>query len=193
MSDTLLPTVWTLRDVTDVEQLCRGVLGRAGAHTTFRSCDFDESLAFLLGEVHIQDLRFVAKGYDRRAGYLFRPWLFNQLSSRLIDHWRSFYGRRGEKRVVDHRIVEQLHRSDFDEWRDEPEHLDDRGERRLGEVAAEVAVDGPETRTDAYLGFLAEGDRPVLRQVGGVGVEEDRGVACGHPRAAELELVGEAA
>lgn len=186
-SDRMLPDVWPLHDVADVEALCRGVIAeRTGDHGRrygLESCDFDEALAFLLGEVVVLE-----RVYDfTRAGIQFRPWLYVRLGWKLIDFWRSFYGRHGEKRVFDERVADAEHDVGADGWRVDPvDQVEDERDRfgdRLDQALAEGAVDSEEARTDAFLGFLAEPDRGVLREIGRVGVDAGEALA-GRARAA---------
>lgn len=173
MSDTLLHAPWALRDVPDVEALCRGVLRElsAGLAQPLERADRDEALGFLLGEAHIQETKWVSKGFDRRAGYVFRPWLYVQLSSRLIDHWRWFYGRHGEKRVFDERLL------DADGGVGDGAAPVDRPDPAVAEGAADDAGlrAFPRAWTDV------EGDRRVVRPVGGLGLREGAGGAGGDP------------
>src|SRR5438128_239597 len=51
----MLPAVWAIDGVPDLELLCRGVLREQSAKSgvVLEPADFDEWLAFLLGEVHV--------------------------------------------------------------------------------------------------------------------------------------------
>lgn len=94
----MLPTVWTLRDVADVESLVRGVAAELVGKTRsgVPEADYDELVAALFEQVVVLDRRFDSE----RVGILFRPWLYVQLRRRAIDFLRSWRGRKGEKAVV---------------------------------------------------------------------------------------------
>lgn len=54
----MLPAIWALRDVDDVEGLCRGVLTEVGRRSAvldqLSDADYDESLSFLLERVVVR-------------------------------------------------------------------------------------------------------------------------------------------
>jgi hypothetical protein len=176
----MLLAVWSLRDVIDVEALCRGVIrDLTGARSTDRTtrpgdwlepCDYQVSLAFLLGEVVVQEQRWLEKGLDEKPGdergpILFRPWLYQQLRSRLIDEWRSprMFGRHGQHRVapVD-RLVRTVDRDGG------PVATDLRADRLHGAAGGDAA-----DRTDADRWLRADGDLDT------VGVERGEGRVVG--------------
>lgn len=146
----MLRGTWALRDVVDVESLCRGVLADAMRKQalSFERADYDEMLAHLLSQVVIEEIKFVAKGFDRRPGYLFRPWLYVQLRSRLIDFVRFWFGRKGERRVVDYRLAGAARDDDGDA-----------GEDRLDGAADPRAGDYFDDRVATCGGLLSVGDR----------------------------------
>jgi hypothetical protein len=174
---TMLAGVWALRDVSDVEALCRGVLGESlrRASVELEPADFDESLAFLLGQTVELERKF-----DGRPGIKFRPWLYNELRRDLIDYWRSWYGRSGQKRVPeddpnapvggDHTGI------------DPPDPHDDPGDSRLERSARSVTDNCIEDRADALLRFLDQRGGGVLRPFAGLHQGAAEGVAQRHPR-----------
>ena len=98
----MLPTPWILSDGSSAEAICRGVLVAAirggSAPRDFQDADFAESLGFLLGETFVLIRQFDSgRGNARRLG----AYLYDRLRYRLIDYWRSWYGRNGQKRVAD--------------------------------------------------------------------------------------------
>jgi len=126
-SGSMLPQVWNLTAggqlARNVEGLCRGVLNAKirNAGMRLEPCDYDESLAFLLGEAAIQaDIFDPSRGCDLEL----EPWLYTRLTLRLIDHWRSFYGRNGAKRVPSQAALTAARRDAGadadDEWRIDP-------------------------------------------------------------------------
>ena len=170
----MLPAVWTLRDVIDVEALCRGVIRElTGARSPDRTTrpgdwlepiDYETSLAFLLGEAHVQEQVFLRRALDKKPGIVFRPWLYQQLRSRLIDEWRSprMFGRDGKHRVQPVPATDERD----DDWHvDQRDPLDDdvTGANRLERVIAELTVDPPDPGSVLVRWALTEGDRDVVR------------------------------
>lgn len=88
--------------VEDVENLVRGVIGNLGMTRTLSEADHEEVVASLFEQVVI-----LTRSYDsdRDCGLVFRLWLYRQLRFRTIDVLRKWRGRRGEKGVVDERLV----------------------------------------------------------------------------------------
>lgn len=180
MTGSMLPTVWAVRDVTDVESLCRGVIARqrAAAPQDFSPADFDETLGWLLGEVIVLEARF-----EQRPGIIFRPWLFQRLCWAVIDHWRSFYGRNGQHRVPPLPPIE----GDDDSWdveQRDPMDDDRSGASRLERVVAEFTVDPPDARDVALRWVLTDGDREALRTQRRLGLEPVGGVT---PRVSDAD------
>lgn len=166
--------------VEDVEALCRGAAHQAS--TNLSAADEDELLGHLFEQVVV-----LTRSYDpSRAGIVFRLWLYHELRRDAIDFLRSWLGRDGRKRVFDERLL--LSGRGDDEWQTDPvDALEDERDSLYGglvQLAAEVAVDGPEARTDAFIRFLVEGDRALPRQVGGLGLSEGAATPRGHSRAA---------
>jgi hypothetical protein len=168
-----LGEVWSLpgpvagdSGVADVEKLCRSVLIESlrKQHMSLPDQDFRESLCFLLGEVVVLRERYVpAPG--RELG----PYLYSFLRLRLIDYWRSWYGRDGRHRLAAFDTNGHAD-SDPDSWRvdglDPQEELDRAGLARSREAYA----DGPEDRVSDVRWAIATGDRRLLREAGGVGL-----------------------
>jgi len=128
--------------------------------------------------------------FEERPGIQFRPWLYSMLRRRVIDYWRSWYGRNGQ-----HRIPTDDPNALAGEWVgiDPTDPNDDSRDSRLERAAAQVAEDGPETRTDALRWFLDEGDRDALRSLKRLGGGAHQGVARGHRRQGNRERLKEAA
>lgn len=183
----LLPAVWALEDVTDVELLCRGVLAEVRPRNLNGSTDIlgerDEVLLFLFEQVAVIHGKYRP---DDHPGVLFRPWLYERLRWRLRDHYRHIEGRRGEKPRPD--SLDRPFESDADSsWCIDPVDpldRDDLGARRLGESLAESQIGSEEARSDALLRFLRSeqtreaqegetldngGDRRLLREAAGLG------------------------
>jgi len=88
--------------VDDVEELCRGVIDRIETTRSLSHADQEELLSHLFEQTVV-----LQRSYDpSRAGILFRPWLFAMLRRRAIDWARAWFGRSGQKRVVDTRLAE---------------------------------------------------------------------------------------
>ncbi|SRR6266496_3144756 len=173
----MLPAVWTLRDVEDVEELCVGVLAEATRRLCrpLERCDLEESLAFLLGEVVVLD-----RVYDpARVGIVFRPWLYQRLRFRLVDHWRTTFGRHGEKRVPDNGLsLRELDAEAADNLRG-----GGLGQARPGSAPAGGAADvgGAWSLPREWLDLHR--DRAADRPIGRLGFAEGRGGAPGDRRA----------
>lgn len=93
--------------VTDVEVLCSSIVvdqTRRQQSAPLSLHDLHESLGFLLGQVPVLLATYdPARGrqiHDPYAGG-FKGWLHLELTRDLIDYWRSFWGRHGQKRVMD--------------------------------------------------------------------------------------------
>lgn len=87
--------------VDDVEALCRGVIDRVATSRDLSPADREELLSHLFERVVV-----LQRSYDPdRRGILFRPWLYRNLQLDAIDFLRAWLGRRGEKRVVDERVL----------------------------------------------------------------------------------------
>lgn len=99
----LLHAVWELRGVRDVEALCRAVLAEAIRRRKptppLTASEFEDTLRHLLGQVVIEERRFLRRGLDAKPGIVFSGWLAQQLRGRVIDYWREAYGRSGQHRV----------------------------------------------------------------------------------------------
>lgn len=191
-SPQMLSRTWTLRDVEDVEMLCRGALAEMlrRCNLDLEPVDYDDTLAFLLGEVVTLERRFDAKVAEK-PGLIFRPWLFQQVKSRAVDYWRSWFGRQGQKRPP---TGEGNSDGEGEGWYvDTPDPHDDPADRGLGRAAREITEDGPEARTDALRWVLDEGDRAALQPLRRLGGGSHPGVARGHRRAGNRERLREAA
>jgi hypothetical protein len=193
-SPQMLPRLWAVRDVADVEMLCRGALAELLRRTnvTLEAVDYDATLAFMLGEVVVLEARFAEK-IKAKPGLIFRPWLYQQVTGKAIDHWRSWFGRQGQKRLPDTSAVSPTEDDDGSWCIDQPDPHDDPADRGLGRAAREIAEDGPETRTDALRWVLDEGDRAALQPLRRLGGGAHPGVAGGHRRAGNRERLKEAA
>jgi hypothetical protein len=117
-------------EVADVEELIWGVIAPLRASASLTPDDELELFSHLLEET----VKLIPR-FNPRAGatVLFRPWLFQRLRGKAIDWCRTFYGRRGQKRVLDSRRLDAARRdSGYDEGfveheqagpeRMEPEH-----------------------------------------------------------------------
>lgn len=171
----MLPELLTLEiggeEIENVEGLCRGVLKRLASGVTPRlePCEWEDALAFLLGEAYVQSALYDAS----RAGIRPRPWLFDRLGKRLIDEWRSrrCFGRDGQYRtpiVVDD---------------------DDPGVDRLEGASAAVSSDRAEDWADALEWLYVEGDRETLREERRLGLETPGRAQAGPDRPGALTLV----
>lgn len=192
MPELMLQSRWELRDVPDVERLCRAVIreqtgashdrggdrgrgpngARPGNGTRIRLelADHDEALAYLLGEVVTLERRYV-----HFEGGSFRGYLFYRLRFAFKDWLRSFYGRHGQHRLIapelavrprDLRVAGEPVDDSAADWADD-----------LGGLygGADRGVDGPVGVVGARPG---EGTRPAdLR--GGAGESGSAGGAAG--------------
>jgi hypothetical protein len=91
----------------------------------------------------------------------FKAWLHDELTYDLIDQWRSWFGRNGQKRLPG---------SFVDQWGEEENLAEDnigRAERiaRRRNAATQVAGDRGHSGLDALRGLLEGGDRTLLREV----------------------------
>lgn len=110
-SNSMLPVVWdythpvTGEIVYNVEALCRGHLRRLSAGVTppLGPADYAESLGFMLGEVIV----LAEQKYDPARASSLGEFLNARMPGVLIDYWRRFYGRKGERRVYDLRRLER--------------------------------------------------------------------------------------
>jgi hypothetical protein len=190
--DRTLPAVWVLHgaDVPalaavvsrsrvvvcdDVELLCASIVVEQSrldeSYVPTETSDLYEALGFLLGRV-VEVLPRYDPTKGRRihdpwtAG--FRAWLHNELAFDLIDHWRSWFGRFGQKRMP-------MYLDDVDMMRRESnfgEEYDGRGgrERRSRGALTKGASDSGDVGGDALRGLLEGGDREVLREVEALGL-----------------------
>ena len=189
-SPQMLPRIWSVRDVVDVEMLCRGALAEQLRRTNVdpSPADYDEALAYLLGEVVVLEQRF-----EERPGIQFRPWLYSMLRRRVIDYWRSWYGRNGQ-----HRIPDDDPNTLVGDWGgfvniDPPDPNDDPRDSRLERAAYGVAEDGPEASTNDFRRFLDEGDRTALRPLKRLDGGSHPRVERGNHRASKRKRMREAA
>jgi hypothetical protein len=164
-----------LRDVPDVEGLCRGVLDEVCRRekVVLEDADFDEALAFLLGEIVIVERRF-----DPTRGVPFRPYAYGTLRFRLIDFFRSFYGRSGQHRVLAEGEGALVEDGDDGDRRAAPGRGD-----RLDGAHARGAGDGADDGSLAYRRLLESRDRTLLREVRRLGLRPP-GPAAGRDRSA---------
>lgn len=142
----MLPAVWQLERhgqvVDNVEGLCRAVLNRAASRLQqpLEDADYQESLAFLLGEVVVITEERWPPRRDRYPSL--GAYLSIALPTALVDHWRSVYGRNGMKRVLPADALEQAAR---DRGADDSggaisEPIDERWDARVEEAACEVGL-----------------------------------------------------
>ena len=161
-SPQMLPSLWAVRDVADVEMLCRGALAEQLRRTNVdpSPTDYDEALAYLLGEVVVLEQRF-----EERPGIQFRPWLYSMLRRRVIDYWRSWYGRNGQHRIIDQRPAEQGRADRLEAIGSSDGIVDTDGPRpdRLDGAVARGEGGSPEDWPDAVRGLLGERDSAVAR------------------------------
>lgn len=177
--ERLLPRVWRIDRagtpevklragvVADVEALCRGVIRELTAAKQMSDADELLTLSHLFETVLIKTPK-----YDPgRAGILFRPWLHTAMQRAAIDFWRTFHGRKGEKRVADDRLLQSARRDSG--LLDDRDHGVDRSDR-----PAEEGPDGtPGDRAFPREWADLPGDRPfvVAAPVGGLGRDEGVG------------------
>lgn len=147
----LLPAVWTLRDVPDVEGLCRGVVAEKmhawraySGRPQPEPVELEDVLLYLLEQVLVLERVYVAA-----PGIAFRPWLYQRLRFRILDYWRREFGRRGEKRIIS-----------LDAPVGATENDGDPGPTRLDLLAAGRAEDDPTPRALFFGGLLSGRDRP---------------------------------
>src|SRR6266496_2122431 len=144
MSARLLPGVWAIAEagtppkplrphemIADVEELVLGVLTEAVVklREPLPPADFEEAMCALFERV----IRLQRQYDPPSAGIEFRPFVFQRLRFATTDHFRSWCGRHGEKRVPDLRFTFR----DFD-----PDTADHFRDPRASESAA-AAVAGP--------------------------------------------------
>jgi hypothetical protein len=161
-SERVLPTVWALHDCPDVELMCRGVMAEVRPRDPLTWVEEEDVLAFLFEHVAILDKRYRPAEHP---GILFRPWAYSHLRFRLRDHYRSVYGRRGEKRRPDSL--------------DAPAFADSgvTGADRLGRLIAAGAGDRDDLRALDLRRSLARRSRDVFREVSSLGGRADEGAA----------------
>lgn len=200
--DRTLPAVWQLRGcdvpalapvtsrartvvVDDVELLCGAIVidvSRSGVPYAAREMwDLYEALAFMLGRT-VEVLPKYDPTRGRRihdpwtAG--FKAWLHDELLRDLHDQWRSWYGRKGQKRLP-------FLQTDFldsdggtDDFRPGRDGHDGRSgrERRSRGALAEDQGDRGHVGRDVLRGLLEGGDREVLREVEALGLGQVGGV-----------------
>lgn len=152
--------------VDDVEALCRGVIREITGANPLSADDVEQMLSELLTQVVV-----LTRKYDRaRAGIVFRPWLYRELRWAGIDYLRGWFGRRGEKRVIDERVGESGLR---DSGLDDGAH----GADRLDGAASSGASDSPQDRASDLGWLYARGDRATLREERRMGFDEGAGAA----------------
>jgi len=175
----MLPTVLTLRHqptghtVENVEALCRKVLDAAagGLRSRLEASDYAESLAFLLGQTAVLLDRYNPRDDRSSLG----GWLKQELRWDLLDYWEAWYGRSGEKRVFDSRLLEAG-------ARDAGVDDGDPGMDRPGSPAAEGAGDDPGAWTFPRGWLDPDGDRGGGRLLEGCPVGEGGGATPGADR-----------
>lgn len=158
-----------LEIVDNVEALCRRVLKLSAPNRhpelletpPLEPADWDESLAYLLGQVFVLLERYRPR--DRRS--VLGAWLKQELRWDLLDYWEARYGRNGERRVFDARIVD----AGVDDG--------DPGLHRPDEPAASGAADPAGDRAFPREWTDAVGDRGGARPAEGLGVEQGGGGA----------------
>lgn len=220
--DRTLPTLWPLRAgdvprlagrgrdeavlVGDTETLCASIVvdqsRRDADYAAKELADLYDSLGWLLGRVvevlPVYDPTRGRQVHDPFAGG-FKGWLHLELTCDLIDYWRAWFGRHGQKRVFAGDSKEDAV--------DGPAAAVDDGydgrsyrERRSRGALDEAAGDRGDAWLDALRGRLLEGrDRALLREVealglGTVGGARGRTAAAGGVGAFEpIELLKVAA
>ena len=93
----MLPHAEALRDVPDVELLCRGVIAtkrKAGALRELTDDEYDELLLDLLTALYE-----IERDYDPARGVAFRSYAFWKLGLFVIDRIRKIEGRKGQRRA----------------------------------------------------------------------------------------------
>lgn len=198
-----LPAVWRLSTVDvpalehrqravvvdDVEQLCAAIVvdqsRRDAPYVPRELSDLHEALAFLLGRVvevlPVYDPSRGRQVHDPVAGG-FKGWLHLELTMDLIDHWRSWNGRHGQKRVADTRVIDRIE-EEANGRADDGVDGRSAGERRSRGALDEGAGDRGDSWLDALRGRLLEGrDRALLREVASLGLSETRGARGGAAR-----------
>ena len=164
--------------LADVETLCASIVVEkergAESYIPHESADLYEALGFLLGRtIEVLPRYDPTKGrrlHDPWTGG-FKAWLYDELAYDLIDHWRSWNGRNGQKRMlptgrslIDHDGgVESASGSDVHDGRSQRE-------RRSRGALAEDQSDSGDVGGDALRGLLEGGDRAVLREVAALGL-----------------------
>lgn len=213
MLDRTLSTVWVLRGrdvpslagtsrdhvavVEDVETLCASIVvaqSRSDAPYAPREMsDLYEALAFLLGRTFE-----VLPRYDHTRGRRihdpwtggFKAWLHDELTCDLIDQWRSWFGRHGQKRVsfIDQTGAENARPTARKGLGDEYDGRST-GERRSRGSLSEVESDRGDDGQDALGGLLESRDRQVLQQIEAMGLSTPRRAGAGVARPdSELEI-----
>jgi len=164
----------------DVETLCASIVvdvSRSDApYVPTETSDLYEGLGFLLGRVCE-----VLPRYDPTRGRAvhdpwtagFKAWLHDELTLDLIDQWRSWFGRNGQKRMparsafVDRDGISEEATS---EGRDDVHDGRSARERRSRGALTEDQSDSGNAGSDALRGLLESGDRAVLREVEALGL-----------------------
>lgn len=152
--------------VRNVEGLCRSVLNRFAAAVTppLEPAEYDDSLRHLLGAV----VELATTKYDPGRGGAVGDYLYARLPGVLIDYWRGWHGRNGEKRILDARAIEQA-------LRDAGVDDGDSGVRGRGGAAGEGAADADADRTFPREWAELPGDRGADGPVGGLGIDAGAG------------------
>lgn len=176
--------------VDDVEHLCAAIvvdvsrMDRAlHPWVATETADLYEAVGFLLGRtVEVLDRYDPTRGRAKHDPWTagFRAWLHDELRNDLIDHWRSWNGRHGHKRLP------SLSNIDEDgETYDGVDGHDGRStrERRLRGAADTDSGDRGDAGLDALRRrFLEGGDRALLREVEALGLGPDPGARGGVAR-----------
>lgn len=134
----MLPTIFDLeRDgqvVRNVEALARSVLNRLAVARPLEPADYDEALAFLIGEAYV----IAAERWPpRRDRYpVLGAYLSVALPTALIDYLRKVAGRDGTRRALSREAFEHAARaagSDDDDW-SPSEVVDERSEAQVEDL-----------------------------------------------------------
>src|SRR6266511_2760899 len=162
--------------VTNVEELCIGVieLQSRKLKEPLQNDDYLLSLEHLFERVVVVLPRYAPP--PDRPGLQFRPWLFNELRWDLVDFWRSWFGRHGEKRIVDQR--DNGLADEFDD--------DDGGAAASNQLVGALPSregDLATSRSPELLRALLHPDRATLRAERGLGFSTDGRAAGGAPGA----------
>lgn len=174
--------------VPDVEALCRGVIRSL---TSADPLPLDDELE-TLSQLFEQTVKLQAAYDPTKAGILFRPWLYSELQRDAIDFWRTFYGRKGEKRVADSRRLDAAARDagvdDGAPGMDRPDPASEAGEdgapgdRAFPREWTDLSRD---RRADRPVGGLRRGEGHLDPAVDGRRGAQGRGQAVGRVAGAD--------